>query len=90
MPGIGPVTALTYRATIDDAKRFRRSEARTALFEAQRHPAPDDPMVEHEGSGNEDCQSTGCPTCEGRPGQTNGSHLHRMWVDEQDFRWSAA
>lgn len=25
MPGIGPVTALTYRATIDDPKRFRRS-----------------------------------------------------------------
>lgn len=27
MPGIGPVTALTYRATIDDPKRFRRSRS---------------------------------------------------------------
>jgi transposase len=29
MPGIGPVTALTYRATIDDRKRFRRSRSVT-------------------------------------------------------------
>jgi transposase len=27
MPGIGPVTALTYRATIDDPNRFRRSRS---------------------------------------------------------------
>jgi transposase len=27
MPGIGPVTALTYRTTIDDPKRFRRSRS---------------------------------------------------------------
>ena len=27
MPGIGAVTALTYRATIDDPKRFRRSRS---------------------------------------------------------------
>ncbi|MER8760268.1 IS110 family transposase [Mesorhizobium sp. M0976] len=27
MPGIGPVTALTYRATIDDPKRLRRSRS---------------------------------------------------------------
>jgi transposase len=27
MPGIGPVTALTYRATIDEAARFRRSRS---------------------------------------------------------------
>ena len=27
MPGIGPVTALTYRATIDDPERFRRSRS---------------------------------------------------------------
>lgn len=27
MPGIGPVTALTFRATIDDPKRFRRSRS---------------------------------------------------------------
>ncbi|WP_352825759.1 transposase [Mesorhizobium sp. M0134] len=36
MPGIGPVTALTYRATIDDPKRFppiRTPPARAALRE---------------------------------------------------------
>lgn len=27
MPGIGPVTALTFRATVDDARRFRKSRS---------------------------------------------------------------
>lgn len=27
MPGIGPVTALTFRATVDDPIRFRKSRA---------------------------------------------------------------
>jgi transposase len=32
VPGVGPVVALTYRATVDVAARFRKSKAGGALF----------------------------------------------------------
>ena len=105
MPGIGPVTALAYRATIDDPTRFRRSrsvgaylgltpddtvrrsrsggphhegrrrrDANGFVRGGQRHPAPHDPLVEHEGLGNEGCPSPRCSARQGSACSKNGGH----------------
>jgi transposase len=121
MPGIGPVTALTYRATIDDPKRFRRSrsvgaylgltprryqsgevdragritkvgdgETRTALFEAAN--------VILRPSTRWSSMKAWAMKIAGRQGARRAKvalarrmavTLHRMWIDEQDFRWTA-
>ncbi len=44
-------------------------------------------MVEHEGLANEDCQIDRVQVALAKRMAVT---LYRMWVDEQDFRWSAA
>jgi transposase len=122
MPGIGPVTALTFRATIDDPHRFRRSrsvgaylgltprryqsgetdktgriskvgdeETRTALFEAAN--------VILRPSTRWSAMKAWAMRIAGRQGSRRAKValarrmaviLHRMWIDQQDFRWTSA
>lgn len=122
MPGIGPVTALTFRATVDDPTRFRRSravgaylgltprryqsgeidrvgritkvgdgETRTALFEAAN--------VILRPTTRWSAMKAWAMRIAGRQGARRAKValarrmaviLHRMWIDETDFRWTAA
>jgi transposase len=122
MPGIGPVTALTFRATIDDPHRFRRSrsvgaylrltprryqsgeidktgriskvgdgETRTALFEAAN--------VILRPSTRWSTMKAWAMRIAGRQGSRRAKValarrmaviLHRMWIDQQDFRWTSS
>jgi transposase len=120
MPGIGPVTALTYRATIDDPKRFRRSrsvgaylgltprryqsgqvdrvgritkvgdsETRTAVFEAANVILR--PTTRWSKAwAMKIANRQGARRAKVALARRMAVTLHRMWVDEQDFRWSAA
>ncbi|MER9349990.1 IS110 family transposase [Mesorhizobium sp. M0227] len=122
MPGIGPVTALTYRATIDDPKRFRRSrsvgaylgltprryqsgevdrvgritkvgdsETRTALFEAANVILrPTTRWSSMKAWAMKIANRQGARRAKVALARRMAVTLHRMWVDEQDFRWSAA
>lgn len=122
MPGIGPVTALTFRATIDDPHRFRRSrsvgaylgltprrhqsgeidrvgriskvgdgETRTALFEAAN--------VVLRPSTRWSAMKAWAMRIAGRQGSRRAKvalarrmavTLHRMWIDDENFRWTSA
>lgn len=122
MPGIGPVTALTYRATVDDPNRFRRSRAvgaylgltprryqsgetdrvgritkvgdsdtRTALFEAANvilRPATRWSAMKAWAMRIADRQ--GARRAKVALARRMAVILHRMWVDEADFRWTPA
>lgn len=122
MPGIGPLTALTYRATIDDPKRFRRSrsvgaylgltprryqsgevdrvgritkvgdsETRTALFEAANVILrPTTRWSSMKAWAMKIANRQGARRAKVALARRMAVTLHRMWVDEQDFRWSAA
>ncbi|MER8772983.1 transposase, partial [Mesorhizobium sp. M0960] len=122
MPGIGPVTALTYKATIDDPKRFRRSrsvgaylgltprryqsgevdrvgritkvgdsETRTALFEAANVILrPKTRWSSMKAWAMKIANRQGVRRAKVALARRMAVTLHRMWVDEQDFRWSAA
>jgi transposase len=122
MPGIGPVTALTYRATIDDPKRFRRSrsvgaylgltprryqsgevdrvgritkvgdsETRTALFEAANVILrPTTRWSSMKAWAMKIASRQGARRAKVALARRMAVTLHRMWIDEQDFRWSAA
>jgi transposase len=121
MPGIGPVTALTFRATIDEPDRFKRSrlvgaylgltprrhqssemdligrikkvgdaETRTALFEAAN--------VILRPSTRWSSMKAWAIKLAGRSGSRRAKvalarrmavTLHRMWIDQEDFRWAA-
>lgn len=122
MPGIGPVTALTYRSTLDDPLRFRHSrsvgaylgltprryqsgeidrvgriskagdgETRTALFEAANvilRPATRwSPM---KAWAVRVARRQGSKRAKVALARKMATILHRMWVDETDFRWTAA
>jgi transposase len=122
MPGIGPVTALTYRVTIDDPKRFRRSrsvgaylgltprrhqsgevdrvgritkigdgETRTALFEAANVILrPTTRWSSMKAWAMKIASRQGARRAKVALARRMAVTLHRMWVDEQDFRWTAA
>ncbi|WP_291826084.1 IS110 family transposase [Bosea sp. (in: a-proteobacteria)] len=122
MPGIGPVTALTYRATIDDPKRFRRSrsvgaylgltprrhqsgeidrvgritkvgdsETRTALFEAANVILrPTTRWSSMKAWAMRIADRQGARRAKVALARRMAVTLHRMWADEQDFRWTAA
>lgn len=122
MPGIGPVTALTYRATIDDPKRFRRSrsvgaylgltprryqsgevdrvgritkvgdsETRTALFEAANVIfRPTTRWSSMKAWAMRIANRQGARRAKVALARRMAVTLHRMWADEQDFRWTAA
>jgi transposase len=122
MPGIGPVTALTYRVTIDDPKRFRRSrsvgaylgltprryqsgevdrigritktgdgETRTALFEAANVILrPTTRWSSMKAWAMQIAGRQGARRAKVALARRMAVTLHRMWVDEQDFRWTAA
>jgi transposase len=122
MPGIGPVTALTYRATIDDPKRFHRSrsvgaylgltprryqsgevdrvgritkvgdcETRTALFEAANVILrPTARWSSMKAWAMKIANRQGGRRAKVALARRMAVILHRMWVDQQDFRWTAA
>lgn len=122
MPGVGPVTALTYRATIDDPKRFRRSrsvgaylgltprryqsgevdrvgritkvgdgETRTALFEAANVILrPTTRWSSMKAWAMKIAERQGVRRAKVALARRMAVTLHRMWIDEQDFRWTAA
>ena len=122
MPGIGPVTALTYRVTIDDPKRFRRSrsvgaylgltprryqsgevdrigritkigdgETRTALFEAANVILrPTTRWSSMKAWAMKIAGRQGARRAKVALARRMAVTLHRMWIDEQDFRWTAA
>jgi len=122
MPGIGPVTALTYRATIDDPTRFRRSrsvgaylgltprryqsgevdrvgritkvgdgETRTALFEAANVILrPTTRWSSMKAWAVKIADRQGVRRAKVALARRMAVTLHRMWIDEQDFRWTAA
>ena len=122
MPGIGPVTALTYKATIDDPTRFRRSRSvgaylgltprryqsgevdrvgritkvgdcgtRTALFEAANVILrPTTRWSSMKAWAMKIANRQGARRAKVALARRMAVTLHRMWVDEQDFRWSAA
>ncbi len=122
MPGIGPVTALTYRATIDDPERFRRSrsvgaylgltprryqsgeidrvgritkvgdgDTRTALFEAANVILrPTTRWSSMKAWAMKIADRQGVRRAKVALARRMAVTLHRMWVDEQDFRWTAA
>lgn len=122
MPGIGPVTALTYRATIDDPTRFRRSrsvgaylgltprryqsgevdrvgritkvgdgETRTALFEAANVILrPTTRWSSMKAWAMKIADRQGVRRAKVALARRMAVTLHRMWVDKQDFRWTAA
>lgn len=122
MPGVGPVTALTYRATIDDPKRFRRSrsvgaylgltprryqsgevdrvgritkvgdcETRTALFEAANVILrPTTRWSSMKSWAMRIASRQGARRAKVALARRMAVTLHRMWMDEQDFRWAAA
>jgi transposase len=122
MPGIGPVTALTYRSTLDDPLRFRHSrsvgaylgltprryqsgeidrvghiskagdgETRTALFEAANvilRPATRwSPM---KAWAVRVARRQGSKRAKVALARKMSTILHRMWVNETDFRWTSA
>ena len=122
MPGIGPVTALTYRATIDDPKRFRRSRSvgaylgltprryqsggvdrvgritkvgdggtRTALFEAANVILrPSTRWSSMKAWAMKIAARQGTRRAKVALARRMAVTLHRMWIDEQDLRWTAA
>ncbi len=122
MPGIGPVTALTYRATVDDPTRFRRSravgaylgltprryqsgetdrvgritkvgdsETRTALFEAANVILrPNTRWSAMKAWALRVADRQGARRAKVALARRMAVILHRMWVDETDFRWTAA
>jgi transposase len=122
MPGIGPVTALTFRATIDDPCRFRRSrsvgaylgltprryqsgetdlvgritkigdaETRTALFEAANVVLrPSTRWSSMKAWGMRVAARQGVRRAKVALARRMAVTLHRMWIDQQDFRWTAA
>lgn len=122
MPGIGPVTALTYRSTIDDPTRFRRSrsvgaylgltprryqsgevdrvgritkvgdgETRTALFEAANVILrPTTRWSSMKAWAMKIADRQGVRRAKVALARRMAVTLHRMWVDKQDFRWTAA
>lgn len=121
MPGVGPVTALTYRATVDDPARFRRSrsvgaylgltprryqsgetdrvgritkvgdgETRTALFEAANVILrPSTRWSSMKAWAMRISTRQGSKRAKVALARRMAVTLHRMWVDEEDFRWSA-
>lgn len=122
MPGIGPVTALTYRSTIDDPTRFRRSrsvgaylgltprryqsgevdrvgritkvgdgETRTALFEAANVILrPTTRWSSMKAWAMKIADRQGVRRAKVALARRMAVTLHRMWVDKQDFRWTAS
>jgi transposase IS116/IS110/IS902 family protein len=60
VPGVGPVVALTYRATVDVPARFRRSKAVGAVFglTGPDHADPNQQMVLAQGLGDADRQAS--------------------------------
>jgi transposase len=122
MLGIGPVTALTYKVTIDDPKRFRRSrsvgaylgltprryqsgevdrvgritkvgdrETRTALFEAANVILrPTTRWSSMKAWAMRIANRQGPRRAKIALARRMAVTLHRMWIDDQDFRWSAA
>ena len=122
MPGVGPVTALTFRATIDDPSRFRRSRSvgaylsltprryrsgeidqlgritkvgdgatRTALFEAANVILrPTTRWSSMKAWAMRIALRQGSRRAKVALARRMAVTLHRMWIDEKDFRWSAA
>jgi transposase len=122
MPGIGPVTALTFRATIDDPHRFRRSrsvgaylgltprrhqsgeidrigriskvgdgEARTALFEAANVVLrPSTRWSAMKAWAVRIAKRQGSRRAKVALARRMAVTLHRMWIDDEDFRWASA
>jgi len=100
-PGVGPVVALTYRAAVDQPQRFLHSKAvgasagltpklRTMLYEAAQS------LLTNSGARGSWLKAWGLRVAQ-RRGMRRATVavarrlaviLHRMWVDETDFRWS--
>lgn len=122
MPGIGPVSALTFRSTVDDPHRFRHSrsvgaylgltprryqsgeidrvgritkvgdgETRTALFEAANVVLrPSTRWSPIKAWAVRIAQRQGTKRAKVALARKMAVVLHRMWVDETEFRWTAA
>ena len=75
VPGVGPVVALTYRATVDVPARFRKSKSVGAVFGL---------TCSRDQSGERDR-----PGAISRCGDKMiAVILHRIWVDGIEFRWT--
>jgi transposase len=118
-PGVGPVVALTYRATVDQPQRFRHSKAvgaHAGLTPKRRQSGEMDYDVGISKSGDVLLRTMLYEAAQSMLAQSRGSWswlkawglrvaqrrgmrraavarrlaviLHRMWVDETDFRWT--
>ena len=118
----GPVTALTFRATIDEPHRFRRSrsvgaylgltprrhqsgeidrigriskvgdgKARTALFEAANVVLrPSTRWSAMKAWAARIAKRQGSRRAKVALARRMAVTLHRMWIDDEDFRWASA
>jgi transposase len=122
-PGVGPVVALTYRATVDQPQRFLRSKAVGAnvgltpkrrqsgeidydvgiskcgdiLLRSMLYEAAHSLLVQSRGKwswlkawGLRVAQRRGMRRATVAVARRLAVILHRMWVDETDFRWAQA
>ena len=83
VPGVGPVVALTYRATIDVPARFRKSKSvgADALRSGPEHAVPFDKMVLAQGLGDADRQAPRHEEGYRCPGTPAGrDHAPHLWT----------
>jgi hypothetical protein len=104
VPGVGPITALCYRATIDEPSRFKRSRsvgayvglttrrrchvAQLPVRGGRRAPNARPEMVRPESVGPAIGQARRPTQGQGRRRTQARSDPNRMWTDGTEFQWS--
>jgi transposase len=94
-PGVGPITALTYKAGVDDPTRFRRSRTVAAHLgltprRFQSGEIDFDGHISRAGDANVRSTLTrGHKRAVIAVARKLAVILHRMWIDDTQFRWSA-
>jgi len=121
VPGVGAVTALTFKAAVDDPQRFKRSRTVAAHFgltprryqsgetdnpgRISKAGAPDVRCALYVAAHSLLCRTASWCTLKAwglRIAKLRGHRravvavarklaviLHKMWIDDSDFRWSA-
>src|SRR5258706_6827108 len=86
-PGVGPVVALTYRATVDVPARFRKSKAVGAVFglTCAKYQSGE---VDRNGRAMKIARHRGMKKAIVALARRLAVIMHRIWVDGTEFRWT--
>src|SRR5262245_11477952 len=87
-PGVGPVVALTYRATVDVPARFRKSEVRVMLYEAAQSMLRSKKWSWLKAWAMKIARHRGMKKAIVALARRLAVIMHRIWVEGTEFRWN--